>query len=78
MGDPGYDFFATGGASTATPVAPATVDGETLPAETLAYGASVNRFGSPVALDNQTLKRPDFETTTLHSAVLLEGFITSW
>ncbi len=54
MGDPGYDFFATGGASTATPVAPATVDGETLPAETLAYGASVNRFGSPVALDNQT------------------------
>ena len=54
MGDPGYDFFATGGAPTATPVAPATADGETLPAETLAYGASVNRFGSPVALDNET------------------------
>ena len=57
MGDPGYDFFATGGAATATPSA--TPDGEQLPAETRAYGASVNRFGSPVALEGQTAAAPN-------------------
>jgi hypothetical protein len=50
MGDPGYDFFATGG----TPQPAATSDADTLPAETAAYGASVNRFGSPVALEHAT------------------------
>ena len=30
-----------------------------------------------VALDSQTSKRPDFETTTFHSAVLVEGLASS-
>ena len=40
----------------------------------LLYLRSVVSF---VALDNQTLNRPDFETTTFHSAVLLEGLTIS-